>query len=344
MKQGRIPIKNQFGFYEIRLESIGGLGANVAGKILAEAGVVGMGFNGANFASYGSEKKGTPVSSFIRYCDYDQPVRINSPVKEPHLLGIFHENLFKRLPITAGVGPQSKVVMNTEKTPGEAREYLRLPGGKVYTIDAIRISYEEKVRINMVMIGALTKAMGFVEPEAVKEAIRETLGKKYEKMLKGNLRGFEAGYNQVVEEEFEEDKRYGYVPFEESQSQWGYKNAPLGGVIIEAGNSVLKNNQASRQGKIPLFHPEKCIHCGMCESTCPDYCYTFVPKETKDGKIQMHNLGLDYQFCKGCLRCVDICPVEALTEELEADYDVEKLSVKILWGKEQNHEAAGNGI
>lgn len=40
-----LPITNELGYYEIRLESIGGLGANVAGKILAEAGVVGSGLN-----------------------------------------------------------------------------------------------------------------------------------------------------------------------------------------------------------------------------------------------------------------------------------------------------------
>ena len=38
-----LPQKNEQGFFEIRLESIGGLGANLAGKMLAEAGVFGVG-------------------------------------------------------------------------------------------------------------------------------------------------------------------------------------------------------------------------------------------------------------------------------------------------------------
>lgn len=53
-----LPQKNALGFYEIRLESIGGLGANLAGKMLAETGALELGFNAANFSSYGSEKKG----------------------------------------------------------------------------------------------------------------------------------------------------------------------------------------------------------------------------------------------------------------------------------------------
>ena len=52
-----LPIKNDHGFFEIRLESIGGLGANLAGKMLAEAGVLGLGLNGMNFSSYGSKRR-----------------------------------------------------------------------------------------------------------------------------------------------------------------------------------------------------------------------------------------------------------------------------------------------
>jgi len=56
-----IPGVGDDGSFGIRFESIGGLGAHLAGKILAEAVVLRQGLNGAHFSSYGSEKKGTPV-------------------------------------------------------------------------------------------------------------------------------------------------------------------------------------------------------------------------------------------------------------------------------------------
>ena len=34
----------------------------------------------------------------------------------------------------------------------------------------------------------------------------------------------------------------------------------------------------------------------------------------------MLNRGLDYRFCKGCLRCVDICPTHALTRGVEKEH------------------------
>lgn len=43
----QLPKVNELGFFEIRLESIGGLGANLAGKMLAEAGVEGLASTGS---------------------------------------------------------------------------------------------------------------------------------------------------------------------------------------------------------------------------------------------------------------------------------------------------------
>lgn len=62
-----LPITDENGYYEIRLESIGGLGANLCGKMLGELGLKYLGLNSASFSSYGSEKTGTPVKGFIRY-------------------------------------------------------------------------------------------------------------------------------------------------------------------------------------------------------------------------------------------------------------------------------------
>ena len=38
------------------------------------------------------------------------------------------------------------------------------------------------------------------------------------------------------------------------------------------------------------------------------------------GKEMMVNQGLDYYHCKGCLRCVDVCPVNALVRGVEAEH------------------------
>ena len=55
-----LPVTNEYGYFEIRLESIGGLGANLCGKMLGELGALYLSLNSLNFSSYGSEKRGSP--------------------------------------------------------------------------------------------------------------------------------------------------------------------------------------------------------------------------------------------------------------------------------------------
>ena len=80
-------------------------------------------------------------------------------------------------------------------------------------------------------------------------------------------------------------------------------------------------------GYIPLFLPEKCIHCGLCDSTCPDMVFQFTPGELR-GKPAMLNRGLCYHHCKGCLRCVNVCPVEALVAGKEQEHPNPKWFVR----------------
>lgn len=321
-----IPKKNEFGLYEIRIESIGGLGANLAGKILAEAGILFMNLNGASFASYGSEKTGSPIKAFIRFCEGDEEVKSNSPVTEPHLLAVFHENLIKSLPVTQGVGPDATVVVNTPHSPLEMRDMLKLHAGKVCTVDALKIAMEEKVRINTTMLGAIGNASGFIQRDALKDAISDTFKTKYPKLVEPNLKAFDRGWDELVIEDFEPDARYKVIPFEQEKPRLGYVNAPIGGIITDPGNMREKDLSAGRSGYIPIFIEEKCTHCAECHVTCPDFCYVWEKREHK-GKMMMFNKGIDYKYCKGCLKCVAICRFEALEKGVEADHDLEKMRV-----------------
>ena len=329
-KAVKLPVKNELGFFEIRLESIGGLGANVAGKILTEAAIIGMGMNGAGFASYGSEKKGTPVKAFVRICEADQKVRINSPVEEPHVLAIFHEALAKSVPVTAGVVPgKTTVILNTRKTPAEARDFLKVQGGKVGVVDAMEIAMATGSRVNMVMMGAIMKAAGFLTWEAVEEAVNEQFGKKYAALMKGNLEALKRGHDEVKFQEFPSDGKYPATPFRREEPKLGYGNAPIGGAIYSVGNMRFKDLSTSRTGMIPLFHVDKCTNCGECDVTCPDYCFVFERgKDRKTGKDAMVLQGINYQYCKGCLRCTFICKFGALVPAKEAEQDMEKITVQ----------------
>lgn len=307
--------------YEIRLESIGGLGANLAGKLLGEAGACYMGLNAQSFASYGSEKRGSPVKAYIRYAPENKPILISSPVREPDLLGIFSMGVAGKDNVTAGIKANTAVVVNTVLDGEEIRSRLRLPVCKLFVIDALNAAAELKTKVNMIMLGAMAKAGNEVDFKAVKEAVKNTLGKKYPQALESNMVGLDYGYGNVKEYTIPDDGKFTAVEYAEVKRAWGWDNAPIGGVNPIWGSTVTNRLDSSREGYLPIFDMEKCINCGLCDTTCPDMVFQFVPGEYK-GKPSPINMGPDYYHCKGCLRCVEVCPTAALTAGVEKDYDV----------------------
>src|SRR4051794_35134764 len=176
---------NELGFFEIRLESIGGLGANLAGKMLSEDGVVGNGLNGVGFSSYGSEKKGSPVKAHIRFCNPETNIRDTTPIERPHVVGIFHDALFKTIDCTSGIYPdstprkrphvvgffhdpllkptnftmgiypESTTLENPQKPPDELNHAMKIPGETIGSVDATGIALEKQPKANTAMLGAL---------------------------------------------------------------------------------------------------------------------------------------------------------------------------------------------
>lgn len=313
-----LPVTNENGYYEIRLESIGGLGANLCGKMLGELGALYLDLNSLSFSSYGSEKRGSPVKAYIRWCENTKPLRINSPVTHPHILGLFHEGLIGTYPVLDGILADTKVILNTPLSPDEAAEKHHISIGELYCLDALAIAMECKSRINMVMLGAIARASGFIPLETVERLCRDTIGQKYPALIDANLNGVREGYAKAAPASPERD----IAPLPSGKTEsflWGYKNSPIGGINPRAGSTVSNDLSPSREGYIPLFIQERCINCGLCDSTCPDMVFQFAPGIYKD-KECMVNKGLDYFHCKGCLRCVEVCPTEALVKALEKDY------------------------
>ncbi len=314
-------LKSGKDYYEIRLESIGGLGANLCGKMMGELGVKYLGLNSSSFSSYGSEKTGTPVKAFIRYCEKEKEIRLHSPVTEPDLLVVFHHALLKDKTVLKGCGKDTVAIIAMEAGQEQSTIADRCKFGICYGLEAQRIAMETHSRINVVMLGAALKVMGLENLEPGEQICRDTLGKKYPDALKNNLEGMKRGFEEVkiIGEYEKSSKKTFHKQTNTEQPEWGYENAPIGGINPRFGNTVIADLSPSRQGYIPIFIKERCINCGLCHSTCPDMVFQFDKGQYK-GREVMVNKGLDYYHCKGCLRCVDVCPVNALVRGVEAEH------------------------
>ncbi|MBI4312234.1 MAG: 2-oxoacid:acceptor oxidoreductase family protein [Chloroflexi bacterium] len=334
-----LPNTDSQGFYGIRLESIGGLGAHVAGQILAETGVLRMGLNGANFSSYGSEKKGSPVKAYIRFCAPEQDVRTSSPVDRPHVVAVFHEGLVRTEPVVSGLLPDGVIIVNSGHAADAVWEHLGRPSARLGIVDALAIAVEENSRVNTVMLGAVARATGFIKPEAVKDVIKATLGERYPQLLASNLRAFDRGFEGLALQDFRGAANSVPQRYVKPAPPFGYLDAPTGGVVVNPGNSVLKDLSVSRNGFLPAFHREKCVDCAVCDLVCPDFCFAWAKERKADGSEAIRLKGIDYKFCKGCMKCIDACPTLALTREREEEGYAEAHTVALF----PRLEASRNG-
>ncbi|MBI2318032.1 MAG: 2-oxoacid:acceptor oxidoreductase family protein, partial [Betaproteobacteria bacterium] len=142
-------------FFEVRFESIGGLGAHAAGQVLASAAVLRMGLNGAHFSSYGSEKKGSLVRSFVRLGPSERPIRTSAPVETPDAIVVFHAALLHNPATFAGLLKEGTFIYNAPPGPVPP-ELAALPRtARVIRVDALTIAVEERSRPNAVLLGTL---------------------------------------------------------------------------------------------------------------------------------------------------------------------------------------------
>jgi pyruvate ferredoxin oxidoreductase gamma subunit len=315
-------------YYEVRFESIGGLGAHAAGQVLATASVVRMGLNGAHFSSYGSEKKGSLIRSYVRLTAGDRPIRTSAPVERPDVIVVFHAALLRSPATFAGLKADGTLIYNAPAgvVPPELSALPRT--ARVVRVDATGIAMKQASRPNAVFLGTLCALCPFLDRSSVLDALSEEFAGKHPEAVAANESAFHAG-----ESEFEELRGVGTAQGDlapmQAEPLWGYDTQPVGGILPTPGNSAWNDLTTSRIGWMPVLDSSKCIHCGVCDLVCPDFC--LVWGEADDGgKFERKLNGVDYRYCKGCLRCVESCPTQALAKTAETAGLADKLRVPLF--------------
>lgn len=317
------------GFFEIRFESIGGLGAHAAGQILARASVLKMDLNGSHFSSYGSEKKGSVIRSYVRLGPTDKPIRTSAPIDSPDVIVVFHGALLDQDVTLAGMKSSGILIYNG--APGEVPANLaHVPAGtRIIRIDATNIAIEELSRPNAVLLGTLTSVVPFLDGDIVLNALTEKFKARNPQAAAANERAFNRG---AQEHELLEGigQGVGDLPVMRPAPVLGYETAPIGGVIPYPGNTVSNDLSMSRTGWMPLFTEKECIHCGLCATVCPDFCLVWTHEQNNGDAPKVRLEGVDYQYCKGCMRCIESCPTEAMTRVTETPGLADKLRVPLF--------------
>ena len=186
---------------EIRWHGRGGQGAKTASLLLADA-AFNTGKYIQGFPEYGPERMGAPITAYNRISD--TPIRIHSNIYEPDYVVVVDDTLLESVDVTAGLKEDGAIVINTTKDGEELKKLLKGYKGKVYTIDARKVSMETlgKYFPNTPMLAAIIKVSKIMNEEDFIKDMEGSFKHKFAKkpeVIEGNMKALQMALSEVKE-------------------------------------------------------------------------------------------------------------------------------------------------
>ncbi len=186
---------------EIRWHGRGGQGAKTASLLLADA-AFNTGKYIQGFPEYGPERMGAPITAYNRISD--TPIRIHSNIYEPDYVVVVDDTLLESVDVTAGLKETGAIVINTTKDAEYLKKVLKGYKGKIYTIDARKVSMETlgKYFPNTPMLAAIVKVSGIMDEKDFLEDMKGSFKHKFAKkpeVIEGNMKALELALNELKE-------------------------------------------------------------------------------------------------------------------------------------------------
>ncbi len=160
---------------EIKISGRGGQGIVLASQILATA-FFRNGMWVQAFPSFGAERRGAPVSAFVR-ADREE-ITLRCGVYRPDWIIVLDSQLLGNPVILSGIKEGGSILVNGKKIP---EGFQRMGRNQVFTVDAIAIAQSFHLGsasfpiVNTAMAGAFARASGLISLETVLEAVREVV-------------------------------------------------------------------------------------------------------------------------------------------------------------------------
>jgi len=274
---------------EMLLVGRGGEGVVLASQILAET-FARAGFWVQSFPEFKAERRGAPISAFLRW-DETSPIHRRYKVRECDVL------------VVLSPSPPSPEIMHTVKPGGlivlnrEARfrhtgpfDIARVPASRI-ALEHDILSSEGRPIGNVAVLGACVRllvpdGLGFLE---------EAVAGRMSAMADANTLAAREGYARCVKQH----AVAGDMPVASwpgpAQASGRRQSPPLFAVSTT-------DSRGNHTGTWSLDRPvvtNECTACAVCALFCPEGA---ISKD--DGSIVV-----DYLYCKGCGICEVVCPV-----------------------------------
>jgi len=263
----------------------GGQGVVLASQILADT-LAGAGYWVQSFPEFKAERRGAPISAFLRW-DEDAPIHRRYKVRECDVLAVISATPPAPRDLLS-VRPGGLVVLNRETRYPYAGtfEIARVPASRIARANGI-LSAEGRPMGNMAVLGACLRLLLPDGLESLERAVASRLGG----LADANIRAAQEGYASCT------------------RQRTLRSDAPVelgSGIAAERPSAVFPVSTTDSLGNLtgswsetqPVLGDE-CTACALCALFCPEGAITRM-----DG-----HMSIDYDYCKGCGICEVVCPV-----------------------------------
>lgn len=308
------------------------------------------------YFAYDSKKSGGVTQSHLRFGK--DPIRSTYLVNTADFVACHNPSYIHKYDMVSDLKDGGTFLLNCQWTneqlenelPAHFKNYVANHNIKFYTIDGIKIAKEIGLgnRINTVLQAAFFKLANIIPAdqaaEYMKTAIKNTYGKKGEKIVNMNYAAVDAGLQNVNEVQIpqhwkdasddNQNNSDGNVPDFVKNIARPINNLKGDQLPVSAfksyENGTLPCGTAAFEKRgiavdVPEWIKENCIQCGQCSLVCPHATIRPFLVDENDNAPEsfetkkaigkgLENYGfrmqVDVMDCTGCGNCAKVCPAK----------------------------------
>ncbi|NMB46074.1 MAG: pyruvate:ferredoxin (flavodoxin) oxidoreductase [Firmicutes bacterium] len=307
------------------------------------------------YFEYDSKKSGGVTISHLRFGK--SPIKSTYLIDTADFIGCHNPSYVNRYDVLAGIKEGGVFLLNSpwtveemdSKLPAAMKRTIAEKKLRFYNIDAVKIAREIGLggRINTVLQAAFFKIADVIPyddaEEYMKTAIRNTYGRKGEKIVNMNFAAVDRGAQELVEIDYPaewanavDEAAAAAEPVPEFVQDVILPINSLKGNELPVssftadGTFPVGTTKYEKRGvavTVPQWIPENCIQCNQCAFVCPHAsirpylakpeALSAAPESFKTKKaVGKAAAGLEYRIqvspldCTGCNVCVNACPAK----------------------------------
>ena len=311
------------------------------------------------YFDYDSKKSGGVTVSHLRFGK--KPIKSTYLISQADFVACHKASYINKYKIVEDIVKGGAFLLNCDwdldglekNLPDSVKKYIAINNIDFYTIDGVKIATRTGLgptRINTILQCAFFKIADIIPvKDAVKymkDAVRETYGRKGEDVVKKNCDAIDAALNELVKVKVPASWKTLKVKEEKKESLKGQKdvvkfieevqkpiNNKLGDTLpvstfIDSSTGISPSGTSTYEKRgiavlVPVWNKENCIECNFCSMVCPHAAIrpvALTEKEVSSLPKGMEEKALNgvekYHFsivtsvldCTGCGVCVDTCP------------------------------------